>query len=85
VKLSESSIISLKIDATTDSNRELLALHLSGTKKHESWSRALGVVEVTGHTAIKQVAVITTILKDINNLQQDLQKKKKQEPTTSLP
>jgi hypothetical protein len=41
-KLSASSFISLMIDATTDSNRELIALHLAGLIEEKHWSRPLG-------------------------------------------
>ena len=64
-KMAASTSLNLMIDATSDSGRELLALHLAST----TWRRSVKVVETVGHKAQQQVDVITSLLDDLNTYQ----------------
>ena len=76
--LSQSSNISLMMDSTTDRHRELLSIYFGGTRKNEKgadvgWDLPGGVVELNGHTAVAQVAVVEKVLREFNVLQRSRQ------------
>ena len=67
-KMAQSTFLNVMIDATTDSARELLALHFAST----TWRRSAKVVETVKHKAEQQVEVIVNLLEDLNTYQREL-------------
>jgi len=75
-QLTNSTNISLTMDSTTDRHRELLSLFFAGTRQGEKgedvgWNLPGGVVEMNGHTAVIQVAVVEKVLGELNVLQRE--------------
>ena len=71
-KLAASTSLNIMIDATTDTSRELLALHFAGVIDQQLWRRAASVIEVSGHKAAFQVDIMAKLLQDLNKYQEKL-------------
>ena len=75
--LSKSVDIALVLDSTTDNDREILGVYFAGKgDENNIWSYSYGVVEIRGHTAELQVAIVKESLKEINEIQVSEYKKK---------
>ena len=71
-------LVTLMMDSTTDRHRELLSIYFGGTRKNEKgadvgWDLPGGVVELNGHAAVAQVAVVEKVLREFNALQRSRQ------------
>jgi hypothetical protein len=69
LRLSQSSDIFLIMDSTTDHQREILVQCYGGKMGSIEWCWPKGLVEINGHSAVKQVEVVKSTLRDVNCLQ----------------
>ena len=67
---SESKLIALVMDSTTDSHREFLALYFAGFLEFQkAWGHPGGIIEIQGHKATNQVDTVKRFLKEVNQYQ----------------
>jgi len=68
--ISTSSSIAVVMDTTTDSHREVLGIFFAALSGFAGpWAHTLGVVEIQGHKADSQVAILRRTLGEINKIQ----------------
>jgi len=73
-KVSSSSFLAVALDTSTDKGREMMGIHFAGISgpSEEAWASTAGIIEVNGHKAQTQVAILKRVFEDLNEAQSSL-------------